>query len=446
MSKEKNQEGCSCCCVNNEDHRKFGEKLDIFDFDPLIGSGIPFWLENGFTLKETIKQYVNSIQLKNGITMVSTPELGRKELYETSGHWDHYRENIFPPIQLDESDDYVLRPMTCPHHILLYKRTRWHEKHLPIAYGENSRLYRYECSGGLFGLERTRAMELIDTHMFCSPEKLITSLQQALNIILEVKEAFQIQYHSIVLSLRDKNKDKFFDDDELWEKAEHTLRDFLDKNKIQYEEGIGDAAFYGPKIDFQIKTYSGKIITISTIQLDFLLPQKFNLQYFKGEQGEKATPIMIHLGIIGTLERFIAYLLERDQGWLPFWISPIQIAVIPVNINKHLTISQNFASFLQKLNIRVSVEASDESLGRRLAQTIEKRVYGHIILGDKEAETIQELISINSDIQNKSQNNWENVMKLISKNRGERENLVKEKYPLNHSEFLRWASLFTKQN
>lgn len=444
MSKDKVSENCSCCCSNQEDHRRIGEDLDIFDFDPLIGSGMPFWLENGFTIKEIIKQYINSVQIKYGITMVATPELGRKELYETSGHWDHYRENIFPQIKLDESDDYILRPMTCPHHILLYKRVRWHENHLPIAYGENSRLYRYECSGGLFGLERTRAMELIDTHMFCSPEKLINSLKQALNIILEVKEAFQIHYHSIVLSLRDKKKEKFFNDDELWNKAETTLRDFLDNNNIQYKEGIGDAAFYGPKIDFQIKTFSGKIITISTIQLDFLLPQKFNLQYFKEEQGEKGAPIMIHLGIIGTLERFIAYLLEKDKGWLPFWLSPIQIAIIPVNVKKHLSISKGLAEFLRKLNIRVSVEASDESLGKRIAQTIERRIYGNIVLGDKEASAIQELISLNSDIHLKSQSNWENIMKLINKSRGERESLINEKYPIDHSEFLRWASLFTK--
>lgn len=315
MSKDSSKD-ISCCPPppKNKDHRISNEKLEIFDFDPLVGSGMPLWLQHGNTIREIIKQYINSLQTKHGITMVTTPSLGRKKLYQISGHWDHYQENMFPPIRLDETDEYILRPMTCPHHILLYKKINRHEKHLPISFGENAWLYRYESSGGLIGLERTRCMELIDTHIFCSPTTLKESLQKAIKIIEEVKDSFDIEYSQIILAVRDETKDKFYDDDSLWQNTEKILENFLKDNNIQFEIGRGDAAFYGPKIDFQIKTTLGKTITISTIQLDFLLPQKFELTYMKGESGEKDTPIMIHLGIIGTLERFTSYLLERDGG------------------------------------------------------------------------------------------------------------------------------------
>lgn len=424
----------------NNDHRGIGKELKIFDFDPLIGAGMPIWLERGTILKKEITNYVNQIQRKHGILLVTTPELGRKELYECSGHWDHYKENMFPPISLDENDEYVLRPMTCPHHIILYKKQKWSEKQLPVAYGENAKLYRYESSGGLFGLERNRCMELIDTHIFCSQNQINLCLEKIWGIIEDIKKAFEIEYDSIILSLRDiKDKEKFFDDNELWKTAEGELRKFLESKKVKYQEGIGDAAFYGPKIDFQIKTYIGKIITISTIQLDFLLPRRFKLEYLNQEQKEE-TPIMIHLGIIGTLERFVAYLLERDNGWLPFWLSPTQITLLPLNKEKHLQGTQKLANYYRLKNIRVEIDSSELSLAKRIAKAVDKKSYGFMVIGDKELEKInlateEELLSI-------AEKHWKEQMINISKTRNKELNnkLSEERYPIEHMDFLRWAS------
>lgn len=418
--KKPNPNFCCCSDHNTTDHRELGQKLEIFDFDSLIGPGLPCWLENGNIIREIIKQYVNSVQRKNGIKIVSTPELGKKELYETSGHLDHYKENIFPLIPIDEGDQYVLRPMTCPHHILLYRKIPRHENHLPIAFGENAKLYRYEYSGGLFGLERTRCMELIDTHMFCSPKTIEASLIKAWNIIQEVKSAFGIEYHSINLSLRSKDKAKFYDDDELWSKSESTLKDFLETQKIDFQVAEGDAAFYGPKIDLQIKTHLGKIITVSTIQLDFLLPQKFNLSYLQKEEGIKATPIMIHIGIIGTLERFISYLLERDNGWLPFWVSPRQIAIIPVNPEKHEAICSKLNDVFLKNKIRSEIMNEKETLSKKIAKTVDNRIYGHIVIGDKESEVIQSII------QTQGENYIDQLIYLVKRSKGNRDNLQLE--------------------
>ncbi|AEW44891.1 Threonyl-tRNA synthetase [Mycoplasma haemocanis str. Illinois] len=425
--------------VHEKDHRGIGKNLKIFDFDPLIGAGMPIWLEKGYLIKEEIKNYINRIQRNNGITIVSTPELGKKELYQTSGHWDHYQENMFPSLSLEGEGEYILRPMTCPHHIILYKKQKRHEKQLPIAFGENARLHRYEYSGGLFGLERTRCMELIDTHLFCAKGQIFESLNKVFRIIQDMKEAFEIEYHSIVLSLRDvKNKDKFFNDENLWNLSENSLKEFLNNKKIEYVEGIGDAAFYGPKIDFQIKTYAGKIITISTIQLDFSLPKKFELKY-TGCDEKDYEPIMIHVGIIGTLERFIAYLLERNNGWLPFWLSPIQITLIPVNKDSHLDSVKKLENFYKSKNIRVEVDQSDLSLGKKIAKAIEKRSFGFMIVGDKEAQELN--ISDPKHLNKIAKMGWESQMSRITKSRNKELNrkVSEEKYPKDHIDFLRWA-------
>ncbi|AEG72347.1 threonyl-tRNA synthetase [Mycoplasma haemofelis Ohio2] len=425
--------------VHEKDHRGIGKNLRIFDFDPLIGAGMPIWLERGHLIKEEIKNYINRIQRNNGIAIVSTPELGKKELYKTSGHWDHYQENMFPSLSLEGEGEYILRPMTCPHHIILYKKQKRHEKQLPIAFGENARLHRYEYSGGLFGLERTRCMELIDTHLFCAKNQIFESLDKVFGIIQDIKEAFEIEYHSIVLSLRDVNdKDKFFDDENLWSLAEGSLKEFLDSKKIEYVEGIGDAAFYGPKIDFQIETYAGKIITISTIQLDFSLPQKFELKY-TGMDEKDHEPIMIHVGIIGTLERFIAYLLERNNGWLPFWLSPTQVTLIPVNRDSHLDSVRKLENFYRSKNIRVEVDQSDLSLGKKIAKAIEKRSFGFMIVGDKEAQELN--VADPEHLNEMAKIGWESQMSRITKSRNKELNgkVSEEKYPKDHIDFLRWA-------
>ncbi|MDQ0513735.1 threonyl-tRNA synthetase [Mycoplasmoides fastidiosum] len=372
------------------DHRKLGHDLCIFSFDPLIGAGLPLWLENGTITKNLITKFVNQIQVAHGVDLVTTPILGSKELYQTSGHWDHYQENIFPPIAL-ENREYVLRPMTCPHHIVLFQKQLWSYKMLPKIYGENAILHRYEHSGGLTGLERVRSMELIDNHAFLGADQITKFIETAYSMIKTAATGFGVKFSRIDLSLHDPDdKQKFINDPVMWSESESQLKAVLEDLKINYVPIIGEAAFYGPKIDFQMETIGRKMITVATIQLDFLLPKKFKLHYID-DHGNVQQPIMIHVGIIGTLERFIAILLETYKGNLPLWLSPKQIVIIPVNNETHVSAANELNKKLQSLNLRSFVDHSTERLAKKIRNAQIQKIPYQIVIGDKEVANLNEI-------------------------------------------------------
>lgn len=365
------------------DHRKLGHDLCMFTFDSLVGAGLPMWLENGTITRNLIKNFVNQIQIAHGVELVNTPIIGSKELYQTSGHWDHYKENIFPTIKI-ENKEFVLRPMTCPHHIVLFQKQLWSYKMLPKIYGENALLHRYEHSGGLSGLERVRAMELIDNHGFITHDQIKQTVLTSYNMIKTAIKGFGLKFNRIDLSLNDpEDTEKFINDPQMWKSSESQLKQALDELKIDYVIMKGEAAFYGPKIDFQMETIGKKIITISTIQLDFSLPKRFNLSYI-AEDGSSAVPVIIHLGIIGTLERFFALMLEHYKGVLPFWLTPKQIVILPVNLSKHLDFANKLNQKLITANIRSYVDIQDERLAKKIRFAQMQKIPFQIVIGDHE--------------------------------------------------------------
>ncbi|WP_391591865.1 Threonyl-tRNA synthetase [[Mycoplasma] cavipharyngis] len=372
------------------DHRKLGSDLNLFSFDPIIGAGLPMWLEDGNITRNLIKQFVNEIQMAHQVDLVTTPILGSQELYQTSGHWDHYQENIFPPIVL-ENKAYILRPMTCPHHIVLFQKNLWSYKMLPKIYGENAVLHRYEHSGGLTGLERVRCMEIIDNHAFIAKNQINDLINTAYSMIKTAASGFKISFDQIDLALHDPNdKIKFIDDPIMWQQSESQLKQALERLGINYHPVVGEAAFYGPKIDFQMRTISKKLITIATIQLDFLLPKKFNLTYID-ENGDAKTPILIHIGIIGTLERFFALLLEQYKGVLPFWLAPKQVIILPVNHQKHLTAALELKAQLQQKQIRAVIDDTNERLSKKIRSAQLQKIPYQIVIGDQEANYLSQI-------------------------------------------------------
>lgn len=369
------------------DHRKIGKNLELFTFNKLVGQGLPIWLPKGVILKKIIGDYVHNCQIKHGFNFVSTPILGSIDLYKISGHYNHYNQDMFPPIVL-ENEEIILRPMTCPHHCLIYMNKKHSYRELPIRLSEDSILHRYESSGSLTGLERVRSMTLLDSHIFCRSDQIENEITIAYNIINEVINSMNLKFERVDLALHDpKNKDKFIDDPQMWEKSEKQLKDALKKLNINYIEQIGDAAFYGPKIDFQCRTILNKIITCSTIQLDFSLPNKFNITYLDHNQHEQKC-VIIHLGIIGTYERFVATLLEQTNGVLPFWLSPIQIQIIPVNPTIHEQTCEILSNKLKDNNLRCEIDARDERLSKRIRDAQTKKIPIQIVIGDKEKENL----------------------------------------------------------
>ncbi|MGL4647319.1 MAG: threonine--tRNA ligase [Mycoplasmoidaceae bacterium] len=376
--------------LSARDHRKIGEDLKIFTFHENAGLGFPIWLPNGNYIKERISSYLKTTFTNKGFDLITTPILGNKELYVISGHWDLYKENNFPPIKID-SEAFMLRPMTCPHHMLVFNAIPKSYRDLPYKISEDSKLHRYESSGGLLGLERVRAMELFDSHIFCSQEMIEEIILELNAIILETHQKLDIKIDRIDLSLKDDQKDKYYDDPKMWKSAETQLRNILNKMQYQYVEMKGEAAFYGPKIDYQFKTTLGKWITISTIQLDFLLPKKFNCQY-KDKDGKMKTPILIHFGVIGTYERFISALLSQTKGVLPFWLAPIQLVVLPVNNKFHLAYAQNIVTELKAKGYQVKLDDSDERLSKKIRDAQTSKIPYQIIIGDQEVQS-NDLIS-----------------------------------------------------
>ncbi len=374
---------------SERDHRKIGKQLDIFMFNELGGRGFPYWMPNGLKIKNRMKELFNKFHLLNGYVEIESPIVGDKVLYETSGHLDHYEETMFPSMKFDDEEIY-LRPMSCPHHCLYFANELRSYNDLPLRICENVKQYRYEKSGALRGLERVRAMELTDSHIFITPDQIKSEVSEVISSIQKILKIFDIEIDYIELALRDKeDKEKYHHDDEKWNKSEVVLREVLNSSKIKYKEMIGEAAFYGPKIDIQVKTALGHSITMSTIQLDFLLPEKFNLSY-KDSNQENKTPVLIHRGLIGTYERFISILLEQTKGVMPFWLAPQQIAIIPVNNNLHQKESLKIKDeFINNDVFNVIVDNREERLSYKIRQHQTNKVKYQIVIGDNEVKNNQ---------------------------------------------------------
>ncbi len=369
--------------AKERDHRKLGKDLGIFMMSDLVGRGLPLWLPNGYTLWRTIQNYITEKEVSHGYQHVHTPDLGSVELYKTSGHWDHYKDDMFPAMELDE-EAYVLRPMNCPHHMVIYGNRLHSYRDLPIRIAEIANDFRYEAAGAVKGIERARSFTQNDSHIFCTKEQIEEEFKGVLNLILEVYKDFHITDTKFRLSLRDKNdKEKYFDDDEMWNSAESALRKVLTDLGVNFVEAEGEAAFYGPKLDILIKPAVGNEVALSTIQLDFLLPRRFNLTYV-AENGEKQTPVVIHRAVLGSLDRFIAFLLEETKGNLPLWLAPVGVEVIPVSSEHHLEYAKNVYERLLSEGIRAELDSRNEKLGYRLREAQTRKINYTLILGDNE--------------------------------------------------------------
>ncbi|WP_373438150.1 threonine--tRNA ligase [Metamycoplasma equirhinis] len=366
------------------DHRKIGKELNIFTFTQLSGQGLPIWLEDGMKIHNAIRDYVLKLDKKYGFCEVLTPHFGEKELYQISGHWDHYQDTMFKPLKMD-NEVLVPRPMTCPHHILLFNSTRRSYKDLPIRYSEQSRLYRYEKSGALSGLERVRGMDLTEGHVFVRPDQIKDEFKHLYKMIVQALKDFNIEVDHISLSLRDpQDTEKFFKDDVMWDKAENDLRDVLKELNIEYKEFIGEAAFYGPKVDIQVRTVLNRIITMSTLQLDFLLPSRFEMKYVDDNE-QFQTPVLIHRGLIGTYERFIATLLEQTKGALPYWLSPRQVTILPISDEQSEFCKNLYDEFIN-LDINVNVDLRSERINKKIRDAQLQKTKFVIIIGKQEIE------------------------------------------------------------
>ena len=367
------------------DHRKLGKDLGIFMFSELVGKGLPMWLPNGFTVRQNLVNYIMNKEISLGYKHVMTPSLGNVDLYKTSGHWDHYKEDMFPAMELDD-EAYVLRPMNCPHHMMMFKNSLHSYRDLPVRIAEIANDFRYEASGAVCGIERTRAFTQNDSHIFCRLDQIKDEFQGVVKLILDVYKDFGFNDYEFRLSLRDKNdKEKYFDNDEMWDKAENELRKVLTELNTPFYEAEGEAAFYGPKLDVQVKSAIGHDVTLSTCQLDFLLPERFELTYID-EEGKKVRPVVIHRAILGSLDRFIAFLLEETKGALPLWLAPVQVNIIPVSSEHQLDYAYEVKEILEKSGIRVEVDARNEKLGYRMRESQTKKIPYTLVLGDNEKE------------------------------------------------------------
>ncbi len=371
--------------AKQRDHRKLGKELGIYMMSDLVGRGLPMYLPNGFTLWNTLENYIRDKEIKRGYLHVQTPPLGNVNLYKTSGHLEHYKESMFPIMQV-EDEEYVLRPMNCPHHMVIYGNELHSYRDLPLRIAEIARDCRYEASGALKGIERVRTFCQNDSHIFCTPEQIEEEFKGVVELILEVYKEMHITDYKFELSLRDpEDKVKYHQDDEMWNKAEDALRKIMNDIGIPYEEKIGEAAFYGPKLDVQVKPAVGNEFSLSTCQIDFCLPAKFDLTYIDSD-GNKKTPVVLHRAIFGSLDRTIAYYLEETRGILPFWLAPVEINIIPVNNEFHLEYAEYIKEELQKYDFRVTVDSRNEKLSYKMRESQTKKIPMTLILGDKERD------------------------------------------------------------
>ena len=385
--------------AQERDHRKIGKDLELFMSDDLVGRGLPMFLPNGYIVWQELENYIKEKERKLGYLHVLTPCVGNVELYKTSGHWDHYKDNMFPAMEVD-GEAFVLRPMNCPHHMMIYSNKLHSYKDLPIRIGEIAHDFRYEASGAVKGIERGRHFCQNDAHLFVTPEQIKDEFKRVVDLIFDVYKDFGIKDYKCVLSLRDpEDKTKYHPDDEMWDKAENELREVLNDLGIEYTEEIGEAAFYGPKLDVNVKPAVGNEYTLSTCQLDFCLPAKFNLKYID-ENGERKTPVVLHRAILGSLDRFMAYILEETKGALPVWLSPVQANIIPVNNEYHLEYAKELFALLEKENVRVKLDDRNEKLTYKMRESQTKKIPYTIILGDKEVSAKEVTVRLHGTNEN----------------------------------------------
>lgn len=370
--------------AKQRDHRKLGKELGIFMLSQNVGAGLPFWLPKGATIRRIIERYIVDKEIECGYSHVYTPILANVDLYKTSGHWDHYQDGMFPPMDLGDGEMLVLRPMNCPHHMEIYNNEVHSYREFPIRIAELGMMHRYEKSGTLSGLQRVREMTLNDSHIFVRPDQIQEEFTRVLNLMKSVYEDFNIKDYKFRLSYRDpQNKEKYFDDDKMWDNAEKMLKKAMDDLGYDYFEAKGEAAFYGPKLDVQVKTAIGLEETLSTIQLDFLLPERFNLTYV-GEDGKNThRPVVIHRGIVSTMERFISYLIEEYKGAFPTWLAPVQVEILPISDDFN-DYAYEVKNILKRKSIRVEVDDRSEKLGYKIREAYSKKIPYSLIVGEKE--------------------------------------------------------------
>ncbi|MCU0156779.1 threonine--tRNA ligase [Bacillus safensis] len=371
--------------AKERDHRKLGKELKLFANSQKVGQGLPLWLPKGATIRRVIERYIVDKEVRLGYEHVYTPVLASVELYKTSGHWAHYQEDMFPVMEMD-NEDLVLRPMNCPHHMMIYKNEPHSYRELPIRIAELGTMHRYEMSGALSGLQRVRGMTLNDAHIFVRPDQIKDEFIRTVRLIEEVYQDFGLNDYTFRLSYRDpEDTEKYFDDDAMWNKAQSMLKDAMDELGHDYYEAEGEAAFYGPKLDVQVKTALGKEETLSTVQLDFLLPERFDLTYI-GEDGKHHRPVVIHRGVVSTMERFVAFLIEEYKGALPTWLAPVQFQIIPVSPSVHLDYAKKVQERLQLEGLRVELDSRDEKIGYKIREAQMQKIPYMLVVGDQEAE------------------------------------------------------------
>src|SRR5690625_2198483 len=368
------------------DHRKLGKELELFTVSQKVGQGLPLWLPKGAAIRRIIERYIVDLEERLGYDHVYTPVLGSAELYKTSGHYDHYQEDMFPSMQMD-NEELFLRPMNCPHHMMVFKNNLYSYRHLPVRIAELGMQHRYEMSGALAGLQRVRGMTLNDAHIFARPDQIKEEFKRTVELIQEVYEDFNITDYYFRLSYRDpEDTEKYIDNDEMWEMAEAALKQTMDELDLPYVEAVGEAAFYGPKLDVQVKTALGHDETLSTVQLDYQVADRFDLSYI-GEDGKHHRPIVIHRGVVSTMERFVAYLIEEYKGAFPTWLAPVQVEIIPVSPTVHLEYAADISNRLKKEGIRVNVDVRDEKIGYKIREAQTKKIPYALVLGDKEMDS-----------------------------------------------------------
>ncbi len=370
--------------ARERDHRVIGNQLDLFFVDPKVGAGLPYWMPNGATIRRTIERYIIDKEVANGYQHVYTPVLANLDLYKQSGHWAHYREDMFPPMDMGDGEQLELRPMNCPSHIQIYNHHIRSYRELPLRIAELGMMHRYEKSGALSGLQRVREMTLNDGHTFVAPEQIQDEFKSILDLMVKVYKDFDIKDYTFRLSYRDpKNTEKYFDDDEMWNNAQKMLKGAMDDLGLPYVEAEGEAAFYGPKLDVQTKTALGNEETLSTIQLDFMLPERFDLHYV-GADGEEHRPVMIHRGLVSTMERFTAYLTEIYKGAFPTWLAPKQVTIIPVSEEKHGAYADKLAAELKAADVRVNVDKRGEKMGYLIRDAQTHKIPYTLVVGEDE--------------------------------------------------------------
>ncbi|WP_283588083.1 threonine--tRNA ligase [Limosilactobacillus viscerum] len=372
--------------ARERDHRVIGNQLDLFFVDPKVGAGLPYWMPKGATIRRTIERYIIDREVADGYQHVYTPVLMNLDAYKTSGHWEHYRDDMFPPMDMGDGEMLEIRPMNCPSHIQIFKHHIRSYRDLPMRIAELGMMHRYEKSGALSGLQRVREMTLNDGHTFVAVEQIRSEFAKILKLIMDVYKDFDITDYSFRLSLRDpKNTEKYYGNDEMWDKSQKLLKAAMDDLNLDYYEAEGEAAFYGPKLDIQTKTALGNEETMSTIQLDFMQPDRFGLTYV-GKDGKEHMPVMIHRGIVGTMERFVAYLTEIYKGAFPTWLAPEQVHIIPVSEENHGDYAQKLAKKLKAAQIRVVVDDRNEKMGYKIREAQTQKVPYTLVVGDDEVK------------------------------------------------------------